>query len=203
MQRACWHLRGSLRGPGKPTGEYDRGPAGKAPPPPSGAPLLVFQRRSSDSIWWSQATHLAGSRDPLDRAAANSGTAWQSCESQDGQAQPGNRQGHAFFQINWIKGCSQCSPPAVARAMPALTRSRTLSARTRRTRPSSVTWPCRRRRGVDALLVQKQIDARACSSERKPQRSCSERPRRSTDHAITTSNRRRAASLCMASKPGR
>ena len=25
-----------------------------------------------DSIWWSQATHLAGSRDPLDRAAADS-----------------------------------------------------------------------------------------------------------------------------------
>src|SRR4051812_42716575 len=25
-----------------------------------------------DSVWWSQATHLAGSRDPLDRAAADS-----------------------------------------------------------------------------------------------------------------------------------
>ena len=35
-------------------------------------------------------------------------------------------------------------------------------ARTRQTRPSSGTWPCpRRRRGVDALLMQEQVDAQA------------------------------------------
>jgi hypothetical protein len=53
---------------------------------------------------------------------------------------------------------------------------------------------------VDALLVQGKVNAEA---ERKPIRSCSERPRRSTDHAMTISNWRRLASLCRASKQGR
>jgi hypothetical protein len=53
---------------------------------------------------------------------------------------------------------------------------------------------------VDALLVQGKVNAEA---ERKPIRSCSERPRRSTAHAMTISNWRRLASLCRASKPGR
>ena len=43
----------------------------------------------------------------------------------------------------------------------------------------------------------------ACSSERKPTRSCRLRPSRSTDHAITMSNCRLAASRHSRSNAGR
>jgi hypothetical protein len=59
-----------------------------------------------------------------------------------------------------------------------------------------------RRRGVDALLMQGKVDAERVQLREEADQVL-KRPRRSTDHAMTISNLRREASLCMASKPGR
>ena len=77
-------------------------------------------------------------------------------------------------------------------------------ARTRRTRPSSGTWPCR-----DGVVVSMPCWCRyrstflACSSCNRPTRSSSERPSRSTDHAATRSNSLRATACISLSRPGR
>ena len=61
-----------------------------------------------------------------------------------------------------MKGRPQCLPAALARAMPAFTRSRIMERSNSANTP--IIWNmafASRRRGVDALLMQEQVDAQA------------------------------------------
>jgi hypothetical protein len=60
-----------------------------------------------------------------------------------------------------------------------------------------------RRRGVETLLVQEQVNAERVQLAEEADQSCRLRPRRSTDQAMTTSNWRLVASRHIASNAGR
>ena len=91
-------------------------------------------------------------------------------------------------------------PLALARAIPARTRSRIIA---RSNSANLKHRPPRRRGGIDALLMKIEMIPLARSSSRKPSRSIRLRPSRSTAHAATMSISRRATARSNARMAGR